>query len=462
MRSVNDIDLTLNAVAPDGSACTPTSIPPAEVDLDTTASTVTVEHGTGQSEGFQLFPQIYEGTLPVALRSAEGQRARAAINAAALVAALQRAAGSPLEIQLMSPDAFLADDRSGLMVGALAADSEALDAPLNLSSTRLLDREDSTQEVTSQDPYAVLESIDRNDRLVLMLGSWAPGNKAAPGELARKVVEAVVNTGWDRLDGDLVIGDAANPAFVTASESLAPHQQAEKEKSYAKWFVLVIALLLLLLALQVVVAIRRDRRLARERDDYEEYGEEGPAYVEDEEYAGYQVDALGDVDDLEVHDYADDAQAAPVADGGHPGEYQGEYQGGWPAQAGEHAPSYEDDEGFDDPDADADATDGDATDWDDDEWGEESEEIGPNRSGPPVAAEAGLTEDPDLAEDPDEDQFDDFDDEGELDDFDDEGELGDFDDEDELGEDDDEDDAGEDDEIDSEIEDESREPGERS
>ena len=142
----------------------------------------------------------------------------------------------------MSPDAFLADDRSGLMVGALASDSEVLDAPLKLSSTRLLDREDSVQEVTSQDPYAVLESIDRNGRLVLMLGSWAPGNRAAPGELARKVVDAVVNTGWDRLDGDLIIGDAANPAFVTASESLAPHQQAEEEKSYAKWFVLVIAL----------------------------------------------------------------------------------------------------------------------------------------------------------------------------------------------------------------------------
>lgn len=454
MRSVNDIDLTLNAVAPDGSACTPASIPPAEVDLDTTASTVTVAHGTGQSEGFQLFPQIYEGTLPVALRSAEGQRARAAINAAALVAALQRAAGSPLEIQLMSPDAFLADDRSGLMVGALAADSEALDAPLKLSSTRLLDREDSTQEVTSQDPYAVLESIDRNDRLVLMLGSWAPGNKAAPGELARKVVEAVVNTGWDRLDGDLVIGDATNPAFVTASESLAPHQQAEKEKSYAKWFVLVIVLLLLLLALQVVVAIRRDRRLARERDDYEEYGDEGPAYVEDDEYAGYQVDALGDVDDLEVHDYAGDGQGAPLADQGH--------QRGYPGEAGEYAASYEDEyeEGYADADLDETGlaetdlagTDWAETDWDD-EWGEEAEEIGQNRSGSPIAAEGGRTEDAGPAGDSDQD-----DDLGDLDDFDDEddGVL-----DEDLDEDFDED-MDEAAEVAAEIEDESREPGERS
>ena len=67
LRSVNELDLTLTAVAPDGSACTPPSIPPAEVDLDTEASTVTVDHGTGRSQGFQLFPQVFEGTLPVAL-----------------------------------------------------------------------------------------------------------------------------------------------------------------------------------------------------------------------------------------------------------------------------------------------------------------------------------------------------------------------------------------------------------
>ena len=297
LRSVNELDLTLTALAPDGSACTPPSLPPAEVDLDTAASTVTVDHGTGLAQGFQLFPQVFEGTIPVALRSGEGRQASAAVNAAALIAVLQRAAGSPLEIQLMAPDAFLADDRSGLMVGALNADSIALDAPLQLSATRLLDREDSTVEVTSQDPYAALESVDRNNRLVLMLGSWAPGNRAAPGELARKVVDAVVSQGWDQLDGDLVIADAANPAFVTASRSLAPHQVVEEEKSYARWFGVAIGLLLLLLALQVVIAIRRDRKVARGPDDYPR---DGAAFVDNEEY---DVDELGDVDDLDVQEY---------------------------------------------------------------------------------------------------------------------------------------------------------------
>ena len=74
LRSVNDIELTLTAVAPDGSACTPPSIPAAEVDVDTAGSTVTVTHGTGQARGFQLYPQVFEGTLPVALRSSGGGR----------------------------------------------------------------------------------------------------------------------------------------------------------------------------------------------------------------------------------------------------------------------------------------------------------------------------------------------------------------------------------------------------
>ena len=307
LRSVNHLEVTLNAVAPDGSACTTPSIPAAEVDLDTGASEVTVAHGTGATKGFQLFPQIFEGTLPVALRST-GRQASAAINAAALIVELQRSAGSLLEIQLMQPDAFLADDRSGLMVGALSADSDSLDAPLKLSSTRLVDRDDETIDFTSQDPYAVLESIDRNNRLVLMLGSWAPGNRAAPGELARKVVDAVVSSGWDNLDGDLVIADAASPTFVASSRSLAPHQEVKKERSLATLFVVLIGLVLLALLFQLVVAIRRDRRLSRDRDD--EFEDDGPAYVEDQDH--YELDELGDVDDLEVHDYV----AAPGR--GHP------------------------------------------------------------------------------------------------------------------------------------------------
>ena len=310
LRSVNDIELTLNALAPDGSACTPPSIPAAEVDLDTSGSTVSVAHGTGEAKGFQLFPQIFEGTLPVALRADDGRPASAAINAAALIAELQRAAGAPLEIQLMQPEAFLADDRSGLIVGALSADSDALDAPLELSSKRLVDRDNETVDFTSQAPYAALESIDRNDRLVLMLGSWAPDNKAAPGDIVRRVVDAVGAAGWPHLDGDLVIADADNPAFIASSRSLAPHQVVKKEKSYAKLFVIVISVLLLLLLLQLVAVIRRDRRLARVRDDELDDGvsdEHGGGFDDDDDLEIGHGERSGDGDaDIYPDDYPDD------------------------------------------------------------------------------------------------------------------------------------------------------------
>ena len=120
LRSVNDIAAFPDRRGPGRISLHPALDPTRRGRPEHRASPrSSVEHGTGAAKGFQLFPQIYEGTLPVALRAAEGRRASAAINAAALVAELQRAAGSPLEIQLMEPDAFLADDRSGLIVGAL-------------------------------------------------------------------------------------------------------------------------------------------------------------------------------------------------------------------------------------------------------------------------------------------------------------------------------------------------------
>ncbi len=99
---------------------------------------------------------------------------------------------------------------------------------------------------------------------------------------------------------------------------LAALPAPEEEKSYAVWFVVVIAVLLLLLASQAWVAIRRDRRLAREREDDED-ADVGPAYVEDTESPGYAVDALGDVDDLQVHEYTVRPRVdavAPADDGG--------------------------------------------------------------------------------------------------------------------------------------------------
>ena len=175
----------------------------------------------------------------------------------------------------MPADAFIADDRSGVVVGATTADATSLEAPLKLSSIRLLDQADSSFEVTSQEPYAVLEAIgpsDSADRQVLMLGGWSPGNQAAPRALTDKLLDYLVSTGWPPLDGDLLLTDDSAPPFTVDSTTLTQEETTEaepEERSYAKWFVAGVALLLLLLAFQVVISIRRDRKVAQSEDDEE-------------------------------------------------------------------------------------------------------------------------------------------------------------------------------------------------
>jgi Bacterial cellulose synthase subunit len=294
LRSVNELELVLSAVTPDGLPCAVPGSPPIEVDVDTQGSTLTATAGQADTRGFQLWPQVLQSSLPVAVRTEGAQRFESTQQLARIVGALQQAASFPLDVQLVPSDAFIADDRSGVIVGATTADATSLDAPLKLSSIRLLDQPDSSFEVTSQEPYAVLESIgpqDGDDRNVLMLGGWAPGNGPAPRALTSKLVDFLVSEGWSTLDGDLLLTDSSAPPFTVDSRSLTqaetPETGEEEERSYAKWFVAGVALLLLLLAFQVVLSIRRDRKVSgTDAADEEDRASvpAGPAYLEDLEF----------------------------------------------------------------------------------------------------------------------------------------------------------------------------------
>jgi hypothetical protein len=120
--------------------------------------------------------------------------------------------------------------------------------------------------------------------------------------------------------------------------------------------VLAIAVLLLVLALQVVIAIRRDRRLSRDRHD--DYEDDRPAYIEDEDDSEYGVDALGDVDDLQVHDYS---VPVPVAVAVHQAD---DDTGELPAVGGEV--EYYEEEG---------------------DWGDESDDVAPEQEEEPAEPE---------------------------------------------------------------------------
>ena len=265
LRAVNKLELVLSAVTPDGLPCAAPGAPPIEVDISTADSTIRATAGRADTRGFQLLPQVLQSSLPIAIRSEGGQRFAAAQDAARIVAVLQHAS-----------------------VGT-TSDATSLEAPLKLSSIRLLDQPDSSFEVTSQEPYAVLESFaqgDADERQVLMLGSWAPGNKAAPATLTSKLVGYLESTGWSALDGDLVMTDESATPFTVDSRTIqqeaAPRDETE-ERSYAKWIFAVVALLLLMLAFQVVVSIRRDRVVAHS-DEVDDGTAGQPAYLEDLEF----------------------------------------------------------------------------------------------------------------------------------------------------------------------------------
>jgi hypothetical protein len=294
LRSVNELQLVLSALTPDGLPCAAPGSPPIEVDLDTQGSTLTAEAGATGTRGFQLFPQVFRSSVPVAIRAEGAGRFAGAQDASRLISTLQRAAAYPLDVQLVPADAFIADDRSGVIVGATSADATSLEAPLKLSSIRLLDQQDSSFEVASQEPYAVLESIEVDDRHVLMLGGWSPGDEAAPRLLSSKVVGFLETAGWASLDGDLLLTDESAEPFTVDSRTLEQEQtvaEEEDERSYARWFVAGVALLLLLLAFQVVVSVRRDRRRPRPDEAPDEAHDDAldesagqPAYLEDLEF----------------------------------------------------------------------------------------------------------------------------------------------------------------------------------
>lgn len=236
---------------------------PLQVDIDGVRSGLTATVGSGETVGFQRFPQVLQGNLAVALRPKGATRLASAIDAAYLVSTLQRGAAAPLRVELVDADQFLADRDSGLFVGADSDDAVALQAPLPLTSTRSVDGIHSSFEVGSDQPFATLEALHQEDRDVLLLGSWSANGprQSSPG-LSRKAATLISNGGWDQLGDDVYVVDAqSNGASLrtTSPASQTGQGGAGDGNGLAKWFVIAIAVLLLLMLVQVLTSMRRRR-----------------------------------------------------------------------------------------------------------------------------------------------------------------------------------------------------------
>lgn len=265
LGSDNELEFSVSAV-PAGGCLTPGSHLPLEVFIDAERSSVTATRGLGTLTGFDAYPQVLGGRLPVAIRPEGAARTQSAIDAALIISSLQRAAAAPLDVSLMDADEFVNGSASGLLVGADYPDSVALAAPLKLSGMRLLDFAEATFEVGTNQPFATLESVQRDGRGVLMLGAWSPNTETDPAPLSRKAAAQVDSDGWAVLSDDMLVAGGAGDAFTLDSgttvvprtapvDDLAPSES----RSFAWWYAVGLAILLLLLVVQLVNTVRRNR-----------------------------------------------------------------------------------------------------------------------------------------------------------------------------------------------------------
>jgi hypothetical protein len=263
---VIELDVVLSATTADGTACAPAGVSPLEVQIDPARSTVTATALDPDDADFALLPQLLKGVLPVAIRPQADGSFEGALQASRLIAALQRVATAPLDVQLVRPETFLADDRSGLLVGATAEDARALGLPALLTSVRPATNA-STLEVTSQEPYAVLQTVAHGDQVVLALGGWAPDDRPTPLALVRSVVEFATNPGWESLRGDLILTDPSLPPTIaqSAAPAVAEGTDESGDDDGFPWLWAVVAGAV---AVQVILFLlllrRRERHLAVE------------------------------------------------------------------------------------------------------------------------------------------------------------------------------------------------------
>jgi hypothetical protein len=273
LRAENGLEVVLSALPEDGRCGGAATRQPVLLDIDGTRSEVTAERGAGRLGGFDLYPQVFGGDVPVALRNTSGRTIGDAVSAAALLSALQRAATHPLGVRLVSPDDLIKGSESGLLVGATYADSAELRAPLRLDGMRLIDYAEETFQVGTNRPFAVLESVAEGGRHVLLLGSWSPETDVPTEDLEAKAVRDVTRAGWRALQEDLLVATPDQESFNLASGSVLPQaDRVEESRPFVWWLLGGGALVVGMLLLQLGLSSRRQRAIrdlvrAQERDD---------------------------------------------------------------------------------------------------------------------------------------------------------------------------------------------------
>lgn len=137
----------------------------------------------------------------------------AARRAAPVVTALQQTTSRVLPVRVLAPGSLVTGDRSGVLVGATAADAAAVGAPLRLRSDSGLPG------LAPGTAYAALQPVVHDGRRLLLLGGWAPGGADGERHLDQLLDRAAYTAGttaWDGRGGEaLVVTAGADPLLTT-------------------------------------------------------------------------------------------------------------------------------------------------------------------------------------------------------------------------------------------------------
>lgn len=263
LRPGSDLEVVLTAV-PAGGCAEAAATLPVSLELDGSRSTVTPSPGAPDDSpvaGLGRFPAALEGDLSVAVRAERRQHGPAAARAGRLVVALQRLAGLPLEVELVTADDLLADDRPGLLVGATEQDALAVQAPVALVPGGGLDA------LPRDEPFAALQGVRHRDRDLLLLGSWAP-RTASSEPLVDSLLDRVASRGGTAWQGGaLVLPATGEPLVTDPAPPSDPTSQPEEPNPYVPYLVAAALVLGALLVAQVVSMVRRERRRRADRGD---------------------------------------------------------------------------------------------------------------------------------------------------------------------------------------------------
>ncbi|SDX14250.1 cellulose synthase subunit [Arthrobacter sp. cf158] len=275
LQAKNGLRIRLAALPAGGDCTGPAGVMPMEVTLDTAGSILAAVRGGSTKAGFARFPQAFGQSVPVAF--GDGNAQANTVNAASLVASLQRDSATLLDTRVVGLDALAGSSESGLVVGATAEVANKLSAPLRLAEFRTISPSGVEYGVGTTAPFGVLEAFEQGGRDLLLLGAWAPeGDAAAASVLQSSLATHVggVEGGWASLSRNLLVTQPSGTPVLLESNVLVPQKAVTDDyRPYAWWIGGAVLVLGLAFALRTVL-MRRHAKEAQAYVDAEEKASE--------------------------------------------------------------------------------------------------------------------------------------------------------------------------------------------